>query len=80
MLREIESAELSEWMAYERIEPFGQRRGDYQAAVIAQTVARCAGNKNTKLEDFLLDFKPARPPQSEAVKQNLLDTFFKSLG
>lgn len=80
-MAEIDSAELTEWMAFYRLEPFGGQRGDFQAALVAQTVAACAGNAKATLGDFLLDFDGSRrrKPQNEVQKQFLLDLFFKSL-
>lgn len=53
--------EMAEWMAIDKIEPFGDRRADYHAALIAYCVtsalAASAGSKTTlDLEHFLLDF------------------------
>ena len=46
-VRQLENSmsarELSEWMAYYAIEPFGEQRDDYRAGLIAATVANCAG-------------------------------------
>lgn len=46
-VRELENRmsarELSEWMAYYAIEPFGEQREDYRAGLLAATVANCAG-------------------------------------
>tara|TARA_R110001606_G_scaffold395627_1_gene568231 strand:- start:14266 stop:14553 length:288 start_codon:yes stop_codon:yes gene_type:complete len=46
-VRELENRlsarELSEWMAYYSVEPFGTQREDYRAGLIAATVANCAG-------------------------------------
>lgn len=79
LLAEIDSAELTEWMAYYRLEPFGGQRGDFQAALVAQTVAACHGGKR-KLGDYLLDFDGTRrKPQTEAQKQVLLEMFFRSM-
>lgn len=78
MLATTSSAELAEWEAYWRINPFGPVRGDYQAALVAQTVAAAHGSK-AKLKDFLLRFEP-RKPQSPELQQHLLNLFFLSLG
>lgn len=61
--------EFAEWQAiYHYIEPFGDRRGDLQAALIACEI----GNRNlgTKeqvhpLSDYLLRFNP-KPQKTEA--------------
>lgn len=68
-------------MAYYRLEPFGGQRGDFQAAVVAHTVAGCHGARNAKLGDFLLDFDGTRhkPPQTDQQKQFLLEMFFRSM-
>ena len=39
LLAEITSAELTEYMAYERLEPFGEARADLRAGIVASTVA-----------------------------------------
>lgn len=52
------SAELTEWMAYEKITgPLGRRRHDIQAATIASTVANANRSKGRKFE--VRDFLPA---------------------
>jgi hypothetical protein len=56
----LDSAELTEWMAFEAITgPLGRRRGDIQAATIAATIAnanRGKGGKRFKVSDFLLPY------------------------
>ena len=42
-----------EWMVYEQMEPFGDRRGDLQAAIISSTIARSFGNADVTPNDFL---------------------------
>lgn len=57
------SAELTEWMAVERITgPFGRRRADIQAATIAATVANAnrGKGKRFKVSDFLLPYGAER--------------------
>lgn len=56
LLCEIDSRELAEWMAYDRLEPFGEQRGDVRTAIVAQTVAnthRGPKQKPYKLDAFL---------------------------
>lgn len=64
------ASEFVEWMAYEQLEPFGDRRGDFQAGMI------CAATYNqhrTKPADRVFnptdfipqwDPSPERPPQT----------------
>jgi len=54
-------------MAYNNIEPFGEKRADYRAALIARTIAEVNRNpkkKTTpyKLDDFLLKFGGTQQP------------------
>ncbi|WP_051746320.1 phage tail assembly protein T [Nocardia rhamnosiphila] len=57
MLANIGSAELSEWMAYERLTgPLGGARGDVQAALIASVIAsvnRGKGQRAPTIADFM---------------------------
>lgn len=52
LLRRLSSAELSEWMRYWNVEPWGEERADMRAAIVACTVARSQGAK-AKTEDFM---------------------------
>lgn len=78
MLARVSSTELTEWAAYERITgPLDRaRRGDYQAALIAATIANVNRGPTSRVrgvEEFLLDW--ARPQtqtwqeQLQAVRQ-----------
>lgn len=58
-------AEFVEWVAYSRIEPFGEERADWRAALVASVIAEV--NRNTKKrkrafapKDFLLRFEGAK--------------------
>lgn len=55
-MREVDSAEFSEWIAYYHLEPFGDERADLRAAIIAHTnasVMRGKKSKPYKLKDFM---------------------------
>lgn len=43
-------------MAYDRIEPIGEIRADMRMAVLATVVARSAGSKTAKPDDFMPKF------------------------
>lgn len=43
LLAEIDSEELTEWIAFERIEPFGSPMDDFRAGQVCATVANYAG-------------------------------------
>jgi len=61
-------AEFLEWIAYSRIEPFGEERADWRAASVVAMLANI--NRDAKkrrkpypVSDFLLNFEPI-PAQS----------------
>jgi len=68
LLANITSYELSEWMAFYSIEPFGEVRADRRAAMIACYVAASAGAKDVKLEDFMLNFDPPKQMSADEIK------------
>lgn len=69
MLDQLTSEQLSEWKAYESLEPFGDRRRDYQTAQICLLISNFAksfASGGNKTPDSLEDF----------VFQNLIDRFY----
>lgn len=74
--RRIDSAEFVEWLAYSRLEPFGEERDDLRAAMIACTVANSMRSRKRayKVDDFMFDFD--KPPQS---KQNVANVFLNAM-
>ena len=46
LLNRIDSRELSEWVAYDTLEPIGSVRVDLAGAVVASTVANCHRGKD----------------------------------
>ena len=57
----MSSRELTEWMIYYGMEPFGPAREDYRAALVSSTIANCHGNK-LKPQDFI---KPYERPKRD---------------
>jgi len=56
LLLRMDSRELSEWMAYEQIEPFGERRADLRSAIIACVIANAWRSPNRppfRVQDFM---------------------------
>ena len=84
MLTRMSSRELSEWMAYATLEPFGEERADLRAGIVASTVAnvhRGKGDKPIPPTDFLPKFweeepddepPEALPPEEIAAKLDAL--------
>ena len=66
---EISSREFAEWLAYNRLEPWGQERADLRAAIIAATVANCNRGSDTRpfaAKDFMPDFsRPEGPDDAD---------------
>jgi len=54
LLSRISSRELSEWMAYYELEPFGEERADLRAGIIAATIANVNRSKKQRA------FQPAQ--------------------
>ena len=60
MLSEMTSMDIAEWMAYERLEPFGEKAANFRTArlcsVMAATVPMAKGARRPDTEDFLKDY------------------------
>ncbi|MDK1103951.1 MAG: DUF4035 domain-containing protein [Actinomycetota bacterium] len=74
MLRGMTSREMSEWQAYDRIEPFGQERDDRSRAIIAHVIAEThRDHKKQSKPSPLSDWMPypnGRPePEEEPSPQ-----------
>jgi hypothetical protein len=70
LLGEMDSREITEWMAYEMVEPFGPWREDVRAGVIASTIAnvnRGKSSKPFKPTDFVLEFGKQRKPVDDTA-------------
>lgn len=55
--RRMPSAELTEWMAFYTIDPFGDQRADMRSAIISSTLANCHRDKDRKAFQYT-DFMP----------------------
>lgn len=78
LLSRIGSDELTEWMAFHALEPFGDVRADYRAGVIASTFAnahRAASAPPFRPDDFMPFVD--RPPPPDDPKINVAK--FKAL-
>lgn len=67
LLARISSRELSEWMAYFELDPFGQERADLRAGIVASTVANTARDPKKRRRQWMpKDFMPQfdRPRQT----------------
>lgn len=69
MLSEISSRDFAEWLAYSRLEPWGEERDDLRMGIIAATIANANRGKNQKAykpADFIPDFEPESDEQASA--------------
>lgn len=64
----LSSRELSEWMAYYELEPWGEDRGDLRAGIVASVIANV--NRDPKQrrapfepQDFMPEFGSSEPEQ-----------------
>jgi hypothetical protein len=81
LLDRISSSELSEWIEFYDLEPFGCDTGFLGHAITAQTVAnanRGKGQRPFKVEDFMPQF--GKEPQSEASMKNFAAMMTAALG
>ena len=56
---EIDSAEFSEWAAFDKIHPIGGVRDDINAGIVAATIANChrgKGQRAFSAGDFIPDY------------------------
>ena len=80
MLSEISSRDLAEWMAFSRLEPWGEERADLRMGIIASTIAnanRGKGQKPYKVQDFLPSFEQET---EEAAQARLMAKAMSALG
>lgn len=64
------SAELSEWMAYDLVEPFGQVRQDQANRLLAAVLvnANRGDNPPVKIEELLPAWQPPAEPEDLGVR------------
>ena len=78
MLGEISSRQFAEWMAYSRLEPWGEDRDDLRMGIVASVIAnsnRGKGKKPYKPQDFMPDFEPEDEAAAIArIRENLRKT------
>lgn len=65
----MSSRELSEWIAYNAIQPFGDTRADLRSAIIASTVANCHRASGTPFT--VSDFMPYEEKPRKDVRASL---------
>ena len=54
----LDAADIAEWQAYARIEPFGATHTEVLIAQAACAICRSMGAKNINVEDFMPSYVP----------------------
>ena len=72
---EIDSAEFTDWIEFNKLDPYGQWRGDAQAGIIAATIANANRSKGPsfKPEDFMMTYGP--PKRKEMSGDQMMALF-----
>lgn len=66
----ISSREFGEWMALYRVEPWGDLRGDVQAAVVASTMANAYRDRKKRRKPFAVkEFLPFEGAWEKVAEQ-----------
>ena len=61
LLSRVSAAELTEWEAFDRLDPFTRERDDLRAGIVASTIAnvnRGKGKRAYTPKDFMPDYRP----------------------
>jgi len=72
LLDRISSRELTEWIVFSQLEPFGSEAGYVGHAIVAKTVAdanRAKGQKAFEVDDFMPKFGPRKEKTVEEMLQ-----------
>ena len=74
MLARMPAITFAEWMAFAKIEPFGEERADLRMGIIAAKLHNMWRGKNdpiAKPEDFMPKFEEDEPPSREEVAMKM---------
>ena len=71
LLERMSSRELTEWMAYYRLEPFGDERADLRNALLCTVMVNLWSKKKAKIQDYMLDFDK-QPMTQEELRKKLM--------
>lgn len=79
LLERISSRELSEWMAFETLEPFGYVRDNMHAGIVAAAVVNMARDPKKSRAvgpgDFVIEPPDEKPPMTEKQVYNVFRTW-----
>lgn len=69
LLARIDSLELSEWMQFYTLDPWGTQRDDLQAGIIASTIANANSSKGKAFQP--MDFMPYSDGKQEQTTDDM---------
>lgn len=73
LLSGISGEELNEWMAFERIEPFGALMQQQMFGMVCATIANVMGANKSKPSDFMGALARELKPRADPVGADLTD-------
>lgn len=80
LLSRMSGSEIREWELYEQIEPFGERRADVRAAMIASVIANANRDPKRKPSPFTIDdFMPFKEADNGDEEPNDEDVAAKAM-
>lgn len=64
---------MAEWMAYAKLEPFGEERSDLRSGIVASTIANALTDESESFDpqDFMPDFEEQFVPLWKKQKQTV---------
>ena len=71
MLRSLTAKQFQQWQHYYALEPFGAKRDNYHAALVARAIYHMHGASKITLEDLLLTFEPQAPKVKQTPEMHL---------
>ena len=63
--------ELAEWWEYNKLEPFGEERGDLRNGILCSLIAAAHGAKDSKPIDFMPDYGNEREERKQTPEDHL---------
>jgi hypothetical protein len=76
MEKELTSHQIAEWIAYDRLEPFGEPRADLRNAILCRLVASLVSTKEhpaPAIKDFMPDFDSIYLMDEKKIEEDVLE-------
>ena len=70
LLAKLTHSQWMEWVAYAKLEPFGEDRADLRNAILCDLTARANGSKSSKIEQYM-------PFRRKSTDSDILSYFLK---